>query len=146
MTRTDQEGLQIRENDQSATSPDRDGVNASPNSSVVHDESSQDQQAPQGKQDDREREVADEVSDRGRHFVNASLNSEDVPTRNCSSAAHCSPVTLVIRIVPRQAPATSASVRGVGDNGASLLHAAKNVHSVINAVSRTVAKAVIFNS
>ena len=79
-------------------------------------------------------------------FVNVSLNSEDVPTRNCSSAAHCSPVTLVIRIVPRQAPATSASVRGVGDNGASLLHAAKNVHSVINAVSRTVAKAVIFNS
>ena len=79
-------------------------------------------------------------------FVNVSLNSEDVPTRNCSPAAHCSPVTLVIRIVPRQAPATSASVRGVGDNGASLLHAAKNVHSVINAVSRTVAKAVIFNS
>src|SRR5215218_7030084 len=76
-------------------------------------------------------------------FVNVRLNSEDVPTRNCSSAAHCSPVTLVIRIAPRQAPATSASVRGVGDNGASLLHAAKNVHSVINAVSRTVAKAVI---
>lgn len=81
MTRTDQEGLQIRENDQSATSPDRDGVNASPNSSVVHDESGQDQQAPQGKQDDREREVADEVSDRGRQ--------QCLQDRKCQQALVC---------------------------------------------------------
>lgn len=84
MTRTDQEGLQIRENDQSATSPDRDGVNASPNSSVVHDESGQDQQAPQGKQDDREREVADEVSDRGPPAVSA---GPQVPAGACVSRA-----------------------------------------------------------
>jgi hypothetical protein len=81
VTRTDQEGLQIRENDQSATSPDRDGVNASPNSSVVHDESGQDQQAPQGKQDDREREVADEVSDRGRQ--------QCLQDRKCQQALVC---------------------------------------------------------